>query len=150
VATICGLTETMLRLQLGDLYVHMELDIMGMHWDVGMFVFLEADANLNVVENAETGETEIGIELVAIDFIEVEIVSTNEALVGKEFLVEGLIKDTLIPELTGSLGEDIAFALPEIDLSTLADGIPEGTSIAIDIQELDLVDGYIFIAGGLK
>jgi len=151
VATICGLTETMLRLQIGDLYVHAELDIMGMHWDVGMFMFLEIDANLNVIVNEETGATEIGIELVAIDFIETEIVSTNDVLVGKEYLVEGLIKDTLIPELTGSLGEDLSFALPEIDLSTLAQGmIPEGTTIAIDLQELDMVDGYIFIAGGLK
>jgi len=151
VATICGLEETMMRIQIGDLYVHAELDIMGMHWDVGMFMFLEIDANLNVAVNEETSETEIGIELVAFDFVEIEIVSTNDVLVGKEYLFEGLIKDTLIPELTGSLGEDLAFALPEIDLASLAEGmIPEGTTIAIDLQELDMVDGYMFIAGGLK
>jgi len=151
VVTICDLTESMLRLQTGDLYLHFELDIMGMHWDVGMFLFLEADANLEVQENPDTGETEIGIELVAFDFIETEIVYTNDVLVGKEYLVEGLIKDTLIPELTGSLGEDLSFSLPEIDLASLAEGtIPEGTTIAIDLQELDLVDGYLFIAGGLK
>lgn len=151
VATICGLDETMMRIQIGDLYVHAELDIMGMHWDVGMFMFLEIDANLNVAVNEETGETEIGVELVAFDSVEIEIVSTNDVLVGKEYLFEGLIKDTLIPELTGSLGEDLTFALPGIDLSSLAEGmIPEGTMLSIDLQELDMVDGYIFIAGGLK
>ena len=151
VLTICGLTETMLRFQVGDLYLHLELDIMGMHWDVGMFLFLEGDMNLNIVVNEETGETEIGIELVSFDYVEMEIVSTNDVLEGKEYLVEGMFKDTLIPELTGSLGEDLSFALPEIDLATLAEGmIPEGTTIAVDIQQLDLIDGYLFIAGGLK
>ncbi|MBM4372839.1 MAG: hypothetical protein FJ098_14395, partial [Deltaproteobacteria bacterium] len=107
--------------------------------------------NLNLVTDEATGETKIGIELVSIDFVETEIVSTNDVLVGKEYLVEGLIKDTLIPELTGSLGEDLSFALPAIDLSTLApDLIPPGTSITLDLQQLDLVDGYLFIAGGLK
>ena len=151
VLTICGLTETMLRFQVGDHYLHLELDIMGMHWDVGMFLFLEGDMNLNIVVNEETGETEIGIELVSFDYVEMEIVSTNDVLEGKEYLVEGMFKDTLIPELTGSLGEDLSFALPEIDLATLAEGmIPEGTTIAVDIQQLDLIDGYLFIAGGLK
>ena len=141
----------MLRFQVGDLYIHLELDIMGMHWDVGMFLFLEGDMNLNVVVNEETGDTEIGIELVSFDYVEMEIVSTNDVLEGKEYLVEGMFKDTLIPELTGTLGEDLSFALPEIDLATLAEGmIPEGTTIAIDIQQLDLIDGYLFVAGGLK
>jgi len=150
VASVCNVEDgAMIDLQIGDLYVHFELDIMGMHWDVGMFVFLQIGANLSIVEN-ESGDTEIGIELLGMDNMETQIVSVNDVLIGKEAMVESLIKDTLIPQLAGSLGDGLSFALPQVDLSTLAPGIPEGTVLNLDIQDLTLTQGTLFLGGGLK
>jgi hypothetical protein len=146
----CG-TDGKLLLQLGDAFVHAKFFMMNMNWDIQIFLFIEADAALKLVPNAETGETEIGIEIGELKTAEIDVAAVGEDLKGKEAMVIDLFKGVLLPQLMDSLlGSLGSFAVPSIDLSTLAEGIPEGTSISVDLQELFLDNGYLVIGGKLK
>ncbi len=146
----CG-TDGKLLLQLGDAFVHAKFFMMNMNWDIQIFLFIEADAALKLVPNAETGETEIGIEIGELKTAEIDVEAVGEDLKGKEAMVIDLFKGVLLPQLMDSLlGSLGSFAIPSIDLSSLAEGIPEGTSISVDLQELFLENGYLVIGGKLK
>jgi len=146
----CG-TDGKLLLQLGDAFVHAKFFMMNMNWDIQIFLFIEADAALKLVQNADTGETEIGIEIGELKTAEIDVDAVGEDLKGKEAMVVDLFKGVLLPQLMDSLlGSLGSFAVPSIDLSTLAEGIPEGTAISVDLEELYLENGYLVIGGKRK
>jgi len=62
-------------------------------------------------------------------------------------LIKGQLLPMLLEQLTGGLG---GFAIPSIDLSTLSDQLPEGTTLNIDIQGFDRNGAYLLVLGGLK
>ncbi|MBM4353592.1 MAG: hypothetical protein FJ109_07300 [Deltaproteobacteria bacterium] len=146
----CG-ADGKLMLQLGDGFVHAKFFMMNMNWDIQIFLFLEADAVLKLVQNDETGETEIGIEIGELKTAEIDVDAVGDDLKGKEAMVIDLFKGVLLPQLMDSLlGSLGSFAVPGIDLSTLDPSIPEGTMISVDLQELYLENGYLVIGGKLK
>ena len=145
----CGKGEK-LELQLGDAFVHATFFMMNMNWDIEIFMFLVLQAK-PVISVSEEGESQLGLEIGGIDVGEVEVVKVGPDLKGKEGMVEDLFKGVLLPQLTeqllGSLG---GISLPSIDLSSLSDTIPEGTSISFDMKQLSVSAGYLVIGGGLK
>ena len=146
----CG-TGDQMELQVGDAFIHAKFFMMNMNWDIKIFLYLVLEASLSLVENEETGETEIGFQVGELKVAEVDVVEVGEDLKGKETMVEDLFAGVLIPtlmdQLLGGLG---GFALPSFDLSTLADTIPAGTEISVDLQELAIDKGYLVVGGKLK
>jgi len=146
----CGTGEQM-ELQVGDAFIHAKFFMMNMNWDIKIYLYLVLEAMPSLIENEETGEIEIGIVIGELKVAEVDVVEVGEDLKGKETMVEDLFAGVLIPTLMDQLlGELGGFALPSFDLSGLADGIPEGTEISVDLQELGVDSGYLVVGGKLK
>ena len=145
----CGTGEK-LELQLGDAFVHAKFFMMNMNWDIQIFMFMVMEATPILVESEE-GETQLSIEMGEMKVAEVDVVAVGEDLLGKEQMVEDLFKGVLLPTLTDQLlGELGGFAIPEFDLSSLDDTIPEGTTISMDLETLAHEKGYLVVGGKLK
>ena len=141
----------LLKLQIGDLGIHAKLNMSGTPIDIYMYASMQATAELKAVPNATTGESELGFSLKGIDFLEMEITKINAEAKGMKDLFVTLIKNVLLPKLTGSLGSGLgSFPLPAIDLSTLSPQIPAGTKIALSIQQIENQKGYTYLRGTLK
>lgn len=147
VLNICN-EDQVLKLQIGDMYVDAAMDILGQHWDFGMFLFLEADIELQAVVG-DDGATKIKLDIKSLNLIEFEVVDANEDLQGNEAMLVDMLKG-VVPTALEQAKDSLAFALPAIDLSTLAPGIPEGTAVNLDIQSIDWLEGFLFLTGGLK
>jgi hypothetical protein len=146
----CGTGEAF-ELQLGDAFIHAEFDMMMMHWDIDIFLYLVLEATPELLEDEVTGEVQIGIVIGELKVAEVDVVKVGDDLKGKESMVENLFSGVLIPtlmdEALGSLG---GFAIPSFDLSGVDPAIPAGTEISVDLQELGVLNGYLLIGGKLK
>ncbi len=144
----CG-TGGALKLQLGDAFLHATFDMMGMHWDIDIFLFMVMDASLTIVE--EDGVKKIGLEFGDLEVAEIEVADVGPELKGKESMVENLFATVVLPLLTdqllGGLG---GIEVPAIDMSTIVDGIPPGTTLSVDLETLAVDNGYLLIGGKLK
>jgi hypothetical protein len=144
----CG-TDGALLLQLGDTFLHAVFDMMGQHWDMDIYLFLEADVMLNLIE--EDGVTKIGISVGELKTSLIEVVRVGDDLKGREKMVDDLFSGVVIPLLMDQvLGELGSFDLPEIDLHSLSDALPEGSLIGVGLQKLQLTNGYLEIGGKLQ
>jgi hypothetical protein len=150
VVRTCG-TGPKLELQLGDAFLHANFFMMNMTWDIKLYMFMVMDAELQLVPNEETGETEIGIKIGELKTAEIDVVEVGQDLKGKEGQVEELFKGVLIPTLMDQALSGLgSFAIPSFDLSGLDPSIPEGTNISVDLLKLVLDKGYLVVGGKLK
>lgn len=140
-----------LKLQIGDLGVHAKMQFNGTPVDVYMFAAMQATAELKAVENPKTKEKELSIALKSVDFLEMEITQINAEAKSLKDLFQTLIKSVLLPQLTKGLGDGLgSFPLPALDLSALSPQIPKGTSLALEIQQIDNEGGYTYLRGKVK
>ena len=144
VLTDCG-GKGLLRLQLGDLFVQVKANLLGLDVDAEMFVSIELDANI------KAQGSELGITVNGVTLFQVEIVKVNESFKGNEAALEEAIKALLLPQIEklaeGSLGN---FPIPALDLSGVVPGIPAGTSIQLGDLAVGKSKGYITLDGDLK
>lgn len=144
VITDCG-GKGLLRLQLGDLFVQVKANMLGLDVDAEMYVSMELDANI------KAQGSELGITVNGVTLFQVEIVKVSDAFKGNEAALEEAIKALLLPQIEklaeGSLG---SFPIPAIDLSGVVPGIPAGTSIQLGDLVVGKSKGYITLDGDLK
>lgn len=139
------------KIQIGDLKLNAKLNLSETPVDIDLFITTQATAELKAVQNPKTGETEIGIALKEIDFLELEIVNINAEAKNLEELFVNLIKTVMMPKLIESLGAGLgSFPLPAIDLSAFSPEIPKGTELALAIQKIEAKNGYTYLNGYLK
>ncbi|MBT9558559.1 MAG: hypothetical protein IV100_21160 [Myxococcales bacterium] len=133
----CGSSGTA-KVHIGDLEIRASLNLLGQPMDVVMHVSLTTQ----IVFEVKDGE--IGIALTEIDEVQSDVTVLQENLVGSEATVAGLVNETLVPALLGSLsGESLAsFPLPALDVS--------GVSIAIAPNEVVRAPGQTLVTGGLQ
>lgn len=140
-----------LRLQVGDIAITATMSFLTQPVEVLMYASFEAEGDIALVAG-EAGGYELGLLVNELSFVDVEIADITEGVEGLVPVIKDLIETQLLPSLleglTGSaLG---SFPIPEIDLSALADGIPPGTVIAIDPQDLWRDAGYTAVGGGMQ
>lgn len=142
--------DGLLSIQAGDIGVQANMKLFGMPVQMQMYASFEADAEIVAVDGDEGKEISIAVREPT--FIDVEIASLSGGLVGAEDTLGGLIRDMLMPELLGALtGESLgSFPIPEFDLSGMMEGLPEGTSIAIEIREVLRRAAYTVMSGNVK
>lgn len=144
----CGL-EGGLKVQIGDAFMNAVFDMMGEHWDFDIYLFLQANAFVELVD--EDGVTKIALAVGELEVASIEVARVGEELKGRESMVDdlftGLVLPLVVDQLLGTLG---SFDLPAIDLHSLSEMIPEGTVLSVDLQKLELHEGYIEIGGKLK
>ncbi len=139
-----------IELQLGDLLLDVEMNFSGNPTHLKIWLEGAVPIALQVVENAETGATELGFELGELDGLFMEVVLNEGFFEGNDGALVTLIKSALIPMIIDGLGNGVAsFPLPEIDLSGVIDGVPEGTKIGLDIEKLTTQGGTIRLLGAL-
>ena len=112
---------------------------------------MQASVKLTAVADPKTGETQIGISLQSIDFLEMEVEKINEEAKSLEGLFVKLIKQLIMPQLVQGLGSSLGgFPLPAIDLSMLSPKIPAGTKLELDLKKVSFEKGYAYLRGQLK
>ncbi len=126
------------KVHIGDLEIRASLNLLGQPMDVVMHVSLTTQ----IVFEVKDGE--LGIALTDIDEVQSDVTVLQENLVGSEATVAGLVNDTLVPALLGSLtGESLAsFPLPALDVG--------GVTIAISPKEVLRAPGQTLVTGGLQ
>jgi len=148
IMTSCNSTDT-LRVQVGDLFIQATLNLGPIPLEMDIYTSLEADASLNVV--AVGDGQELGLALSDVTTLETDIIITDPSLVGFKDVIASLIEAQLVPTFLGALsgGAIGGFPLPAIDLS-IVEGVPPGTMLELDLNEVDRTDGYTVLKGEVK
>jgi len=135
-----------LRLFIGDLRVDASMRVIGSPLDVVIYASFEGGLELSA------GDGEVNLSMTDISQLETEVTVQQDSLVSLESEFEALIAESLVPALLGALGGDTlgGFPLPEIDLSGTVEGVPEGTVIAIEPEDVFREAGNSFVQGGLR
>ena len=135
-----------LRVLIGDLRIDASMTLFGSPLDVILYASFEAGMELSAADG------EIGFAITDIVSVETEIHVQQEELITLEPVLADMIAGSLVPGLLDALGGEAlgGFPLPEIDLSTAVDGVPPGTVIAIDPQEVVRGGGNTFVKGALR
>ena len=112
--------DEILQLQVGDLYVELEMKLLNEPVTMGMFVSLAAEALIEIVDAGD--HQEISIAIGEIDPVVAQITYVSEGLAGAEgimtMLVQGLVLPMILEAFTD--GALASFPLPVIDISNLA------------------------------
>ena len=83
---------------------------------------------------------------------DLDLAEISGALAGAEDVLVALVEDQLVGGLLDNLAGDAlgSFPIPDIDLSGMLPGLPPGTGISIDIQDLLRIVGYTVLTGDVK
>ena len=135
-----------LKIHIGDLRADASMSLLGTQMDVVMFASFTAGVELAIADG------ELGLALTELEELESEVTVVQEGLIGSEAVIAGMIDESLVPGLLDALGGGTlgGFPLPEIDLSGSLDGVPPGTGIAIDPEEVSRAGGNTIVSGDLK
>jgi len=133
-------------LQIGDIAIHVTMKLFDQPVELDLFASMEA--YLDFVADSKG----LGLEVADIKDLKTEVVVNTAGFGTVEQLVDNLVGDQLTPLIFGQLGDGAlaGFPLPEIDLGGLADGVPEGTVIAINPKNVDRDKGWTVIGGEIK
>ena len=142
--------EAPMEVQLGDMRIDADLTLLGSAIEVLMYASLAANGSIDLV-TADDGSLELGITVGELLFLDVEIASITPGFENLVPTLQALISEQLVPSLLdGMVGESLgSFPIPEIDLSSFDESIPEGTVIAIDAEAMWRDVGYTLIGGGV-
>jgi|GEM_PF-311706 len=127
------------RLQVGDLRVDAGIVFGGMSIQLTMYLSLEAAFDLTVQQYP--AGTSIGLDLLGIDFLDLEIADINDDMVQMKPALESLFRDTVFPLALDAIpmGELFTFSLPPIFLKDLlANMDPATLPIPLDLDKVVL------------
>ncbi len=138
-------------LQIGDIEISGQIEIPGEVVDITMYASLEVETSFETVIT-EDGSTELTLALGEAKTIALEIVQLTGSLAGAEDLLLGMVEEGLIASLLDSLSSDAlgSFPIPDIDLSGMVDGAPEGSVIALELNQIIDILGYVVLSGNVK
>ncbi len=136
-------------LQIGDLFLDVAMVFAGTPTHFTLWLQAEAAVDVEIGENDE-GVLQAKLIIGDLDPLVVELITNTGLFEDNDEAVVDLIKETLVPKLLSTVGDTAAFDLPQIDLGALADGIPEGTIIELDVTEIGRDNAYLTVNGGLK
>jgi hypothetical protein len=130
------------KIQIGDIFLEVELDIGGLPLNAGIFISVEAEADIGSTTDPETGEAQFGVSIGALTKSVHEIVSITPGWESLIPVIEELIGEDLIASLVNGLGGEAlgGIPIPSIDLSSLDPSIAPGTmlDLTIDVVERTL------------
>lgn len=135
----------LLRLQMGETFVTIDMDFAGLVIDLEAYLSLEAD-----IEIVAMGD-ELSLSINGLTEFHIDIVNVNDAWIGQEATLEQTLIAVLKPQIEKLTGDSLgSFPIPAIDLSGLLEGIPQGTEIKIGDTATSKSKGYLVIEGDLK
>ena len=135
----------LLRLQLGDLFIQLDANLIGVGVVGDMFATVEVDVDVT------TDEEGLVVAINGFSQFHVDVLAINETWVDKETELENIIVEVLSSQLATFLGDSLgSFPLPAIDLSGVVDGVPPGTELEIGPTQTSVEHGYLVIEGKLN
>ncbi|MCB9531156.1 MAG: hypothetical protein H6700_05265 [Myxococcales bacterium] len=134
-----------LGLHIGDLRIDADMRLFGV--PVAMVIYVSLQARLELSASTDG----IAIAVSDVEAVDLEVSVRDEAFLSVEPVVEQLLRENLVPSLTGLLGGDAlgSFPLPEIDLSSSIAGLPAGTIIRIVPSRVLRSGGNSIVEGAL-
>ncbi len=146
--TVGGKTE----MQLGD--VQLDVKTMMDGKEVVVRAYLTAAAQVAASKVQGLNGPEIGLDVLGIVRLDTDVdmvliggVAAPEGTVGFFEKLLPVVANLLIGALQGTLA---SFPLPELDLSVMAQSIPPGTVLALDISKVGATPGHVEAVGGIK
>ena len=102
--------------------------------------------------DGNTPQTMISVWIQDVVELENEIVVDNDELIALEPVIAAMLETQIIPSILDSVtGETVGgFPIPAIDVGLLMEGIPAGTVITLDSQEVDHYAGKVVIKGDVQ
>jgi hypothetical protein len=87
-----------------------------------------------------------------VNAVEMEVVSGSDVLIPFEQVVMDALNEELVPSVLGAFSNSTigGFPLPSIDVGGLAPGVPAGTLITLDPQNVQHSNGKIIITGDVQ
>ena len=145
IVTSCNIYNDLL-LQIGDIQINIDAKLFGQPVTMELYASIEAFIELSA--DAEG----LGLAILDLKTVLTEVEVQTAGLASAEPLVDGLIADQVAPLLLDQLGGGslAGFPLPAIDLGGLADGVPEGTEIAIEPKKVLRIKGWSVVSGDIK
>lgn len=141
-----------LKLAVGDVKVDATLKMFGAPLTMTIYASLKAGANVTA-RLTETGATSLGVAIEYPDFVDMEIASLTGNLAGAEDTIKNLVMNTLLPTLLGTLDGTtplVEFEIPSIDMADFIDGVPEGSELAILVNEVLRAAAFTVASGNLQ
>lgn len=137
-------------LEIGDISVQANMKLFGTPIQTQLYASAVVEARLVAVQTPQGAE--IGIQVGEPAFLDLEIASLSGGLAGAEETLEALLKQNFLPQILASFtgGAFGSFPIPEIDLSSMAPGLPPDAKISIELQEVLRVFGYTVLSGRVK
>jgi hypothetical protein len=160
-----------LKLQIGDLYVGAILGVLGKESEFGVWingniiVAVEASQNFMCSEGdtdnqddcEDAGyvwlatETSLGLSVAGYDDLAIDVIVNTGLMEGDDDSLKSLLGDQIMPLLFDQvLSEAGNFALPQLDLSSFGESIPEGTALKLNVGSVGHESAYTAIDGGLE
>ncbi|MGB0588570.1 MAG: hypothetical protein ACPGU1_02725 [Myxococcota bacterium] len=160
-----------LKLQIGDLYVGALLGVLGKESEFGVWIngniIVSVEANQTFAcsggdaDNQDDCEddgyvwsansTALGLSVAGYDDLAIDVIVNTGLMEGDDDALKSLLGDQIMPLLFDQvLAEAGNFALPQLDLSTFGESIPEGTALKLNVGEVGHESAYTAIDGGLE
>jgi len=116
--------DKQLQMQIGDLYVELNMKLLSEPVTMGMFVSAAAEATIQIVDN--NGSQELSLGIGKIDPIVAQMTYISDNLKGAEVLMTMIIQGVLLPQLLDGFANNVltSFPLPEIDVSGFSSFLP--------------------------
>jgi len=152
IVTSCNPAQT-IKLQIADMFVDVILNLEGgLELQLGLFASVEAEADFHMIEDGDTGQKELSLQVYGITDSAFEIVSITPGWEAAKAEFETLIADALLDGLLeGLVGESLtSFPIPSVDLGSLDPSLEQEQSLTLTVQDLLRQYGYSVIYGELK
>jgi hypothetical protein len=120
----CG-PDGALLMQMGDLRLDASMVMFGMPVQVEIYATFEAELSIGV-EQQPDGSYEVALAVEEMRYVQVEIATVSENLVGSEDVLRLLIKQQILDQVMGQLLEaaSASFPVPTIPLGDLVEQFP--------------------------
>ena len=132
-----------LELQLGDFYTEASFSFNDNPLQMHFYLNLKVPATMAIVDDPTKGKL-ISLTVGQPTYSDLDLVWVNDAWVGQEDTVIGMVKDGILPLAFSQLaGKPITFAIPAFNLKSLG-----GTTIALPDENLLIVPNALTVTDG--
>ena len=137
-----------LLIQMGDLMLDVTMNMFGMDVHVVIYAAFEAEVEVDVVQG-EGGQNELAMTLNDITYVQIELATVSENLVGSEDSLRLLLKQQILDKVLGMITENAmaSIPIPTIELGSMIPGLPPGASLNMKPKETYRDRGYTVISG---
>ncbi len=142
--------DDQLQMQVGDLYVQLNMNMLGQPVSIGMFVSMVAEADI-VVEQGPSGP-EVVLGVGAIDPAVMQVTYVSEGLQGAEGVLTMIVQGMLLPAILDSFAENtlVNFPIPEFNVSGFTPLLPPNIVWQFFVDEFYRELGYTSIIAHIE